>query len=322
MSKVFIPCDVPKNKQAEYLKNWKIATRGTGKLMMFACDQKVEHLNDDFVGPGIPAEVADPIHYFKIAQKAHIGVLAAQTGLISRYADVCPKVPFIAKINSKTNLIGKDQRDPFSNRWLPMDDIINFKKNSGMNIVGVGYTVYIGSHYEAESFGQAARIVYKAHQNGLIAVIWIYARGHAVKNETDMHLLAGGAGVGVCLGADFIKMAYPYDKPTIETAKKFKEVTTAAGRSKIICIGGSKMPEKKFLQQIHNQIHISGTRGIAVGRNVYQRPLEEAIRMANAVSAISLYDYSVEDAYKIFLGKKKLDDKKAKSSSLKSLFSF
>jgi fructose-bisphosphate aldolase / 6-deoxy-5-ketofructose 1-phosphate synthase len=322
MQKINIPYTVPKNKRAEYLKNWKIATRGTGKLFMYACDQKVEHLNDDFVGPGISPEVADPKHYFEIAKQAQIGVLGAQLGLIAKYADICPKVPLIVKANSKTNLIKKADRDPFSNRWLAMEDIIDFKKDSGLNIVGVGYTVYIGSEFESESFGQAARIIYKAHQEGLLAIIWMYPRGQAVKNESDIHLLAGGAGVAVCLGADFVKISYPYDKPTIQTAKKFREVVTAAGRSKVIPIGGAKMPEKKFLQQVHNQIHISGTQGVAIGRNIFQRPLAEAVRMADAIAAVALYDYSVNDAYKIFQDKAKLKEKsKSKGSTLKSLLS-
>ncbi|MDD4901790.1 MAG: aldolase [Patescibacteria group bacterium] len=320
MQKIHVPYTVPKAKRAEYLKNWEIATRGTGKLFMFACDQKVEHLNDDFVGPGISPEVADPRHFFEIAKKAHIGVLGSQLGLIAKYADLCPKVPLIIKANSKTNIIKKTERDPFSNRWLAMEDIIDFKKDSGLNIVGVGYTVYIGSEFESESFGQAARIIYKAHQEGMLAIVWMYPRGKAVKDETDIHLLAGGAGVAVCLGADFVKISYPYDKPTIETAKKFREVVTAAGRSQVIPIGGSKMPEKKFLQQIHNQINISGTRGVAVGRNIFQRPLEEAIRMADAIAAVTLYDYPVEKAYKIFLGKDKLIGKKRPAlSSIKEI---
>ncbi|MDD5527493.1 MAG: aldolase [Patescibacteria group bacterium] len=322
MQKVHIPYTVPRSKRAEYLKNWKIATRGTGKLFMFACDQKVEHLNDDFVGPGISPEVADPAHYFEIAKKAQIGVLGSQLGLIAKYADLCPGVPLIIKANSKTNLIKKTARDPFSNRWLAVEDIVNFKKTSGLNIVGIGYTVYIGSEFESESFGQAARIIYKAHQEGMLAVVWMYPRGKAVKNETDAHLLAGGAGVAVCLGADFVKINYPYDKPTAETAKKFREVVAAAGRTKVIPIGGAKMPEKKFLQQIHNQIHLAGTSGVAIGRNIFQRPTDEAIRMADAIAAVALYDYSVENAHKIFLGKAKLNGKpRPSSSTLKSFLS-
>lgn len=323
MAKVFIPYSVPKNKQSEYLQNWEAATRGTGKLFMFACDQKVEHLNDDFVGPGLKPEIADPRHYFEIAKRAHIGVMSSQLGLIARYADICPDIPFIIKVNSKTNIIKKTASDPFSNRWLPMEDIINFKKTSGLNIVGVGYTVYIGSHYESDSFGQAARIVNKAHQNGLLAVVWMYPRGHAVKKEDDIHLLAGGAGVGVCLDADFVKINYPYSEGTIETAKKFREVTTAAGRTGVIPIGGKKMSEKQFLQQIHNQINISGTKGAAVGRNIFQRPLEEAVHMADAIAAVTLYGQSVDEAYKVFQGKQRLEAKKhRKDLSIKSFLSF
>jgi fructose-bisphosphate aldolase/6-deoxy-5-ketofructose 1-phosphate synthase len=322
MQKINIPYTVPKNKRAEYRKNWEIATRGTGKLFVFACDQKVEHLNNDFVGPGISPEIADPKHYFEIAKQAHIGVFGSQLGLIAKYADICPDVPLLIKANSKTNLIKKSDRDPFSNRWLAMEDVIDFKKDSGLNIIGVGYTVYIGSEFESESFGQAARIIYKAHQEGMLAVIWMYPRGKAVKDENDTHLLAGGAGVAVCLGADFVKINYPYNKPTIETAKNFREVIVAAGRSKVIPIGGAKMPEKQFLQQVHNQIHISGTGGVAIGRNIFQRPLDEAVRMANAIAAVSLYDYSVADAYKIFLGKSKLKSKpRPGNSAIKSFFS-
>jgi fructose-bisphosphate aldolase / 6-deoxy-5-ketofructose 1-phosphate synthase len=322
MPKIHIPYTVPKNKRAEYLKNWKIATRGTGKLLMFACDQKVEHLNDDFVGPGISPEVADPKHYFEIAKRAQIGVLGSQLGLIAQYGDLCPDVPFLIKANSKTNIIKKTEHDPFSNRWLAMDDIVKFKKNSGLNVVGVGYTVYIGSEFESQSFGQAARIVHDAHQEGLLAVIWMYPRGHIIKNEEDVHLLAGGAGVAVCLGADFVKINYPYSRGTVATAKAFREVVKAAGRTGVICIGGKKMSVKNFLEQVHNQINISGTMGVAVGRNIFQRPLEEAIRMADAISAVALYDYSVKDAYKIYLGKAALKEKKKPASAaLKSFLS-
>lgn len=310
--KIYIPYTVPKNKRREYIKNWKIATKNTGRLMMFAGDQKVEHLNDDFFGPGIPKEVADPKNFFEIAKKAHIGVFAPQLGLMAKYADICPKIPIIIKLNSKTNIIKEQAKDPFSNRWHRVDDIVKFKKQSGLNVVGVGYTVYIGSNYESDSFGQAARIVYKAHQEGLLTVIWMYPRGRAVKDEENIHLLAGGTGVGVCLGADFVKIAYPYKKANKETAKKFREVTDAAGRTGVICVGGKKISEKKYLQYLYDQIHISGTQGCAVARNIYQRPLEEAVRMANAISAICLYDYSAADAYKVFTGKEKLKPKKSK----------
>lgn len=311
-AKVIPPLSVPRGKRKEYIKNYDLATKKTGRMMMFAGDQKVEHLNDDFVGRGIPKEVADPKHYFEIANKAHIGAFATQIGLIDRYGRDYPNVNYLVKINSRTNLLTEKYQDPFSNRWLPMDMIVDFKKRSGLNIVGVGYTVYIGSLYESEMFGQAARIIYKAHQEGMISVIWMYPRGRAIKSydeKNDIHLLAGGAGVGLAMGADFIKIHYPYPKHSKKTAEEFKEVVTAAGRSKVICVGGSKKDPKKYLGLLSDQINVSGARGNATGRNIYQRPLDKAIKMANAISAISLYDYSAEDAYRVYTGKKELPKK-------------
>jgi len=306
MEKINIPLTVPKKMQAEYRKNFNLATRNTGKLMMFAGDQKVEHLNDDFVGRGIPLEVADPEHYFKIAAQAKIGVFATQLGLIAKYGRDYPNVPYLIKVNSKTNLVTQKQKDPFSNRWLHIHDIIEFKKQTKLNIVGVGYTIYIGSNYESDMFGQAARIIYKAHQAGLITVIWMYVRGRAIKKENNLHLIAGGAGVALCLGADFVKLSYPYNLSPEKAALGFKEVTSAAGRTGVICIGGAKKNPLTFLKHLDSQINIARTKGNAVGRNIYQRPLKESIRMANAIAAVCLYNYSAADAYQIFLDKKKL----------------
>ncbi|MEA2065024.1 MAG: aldolase [Patescibacteria group bacterium] len=311
MLKINIPLSVPKNREKEYEKNFRLATNGTGRLMMFAGDQKIEHLNDDFVGRNIPPEVADPEHYFKIASKSHIGIFAAQLGLIAKYGRDYPQIPYLIKANSKTHLLKKEYKDPFGNIWLDFEKIINFKKQSRLNILGVGYTIYIGSWYESKMFNQAANLIYEAHQQGMIAVIWIYPRGKAVKDENDLHLIAGGAGSAVCLGADFVKINYPYGRNGSARAnEKFKEAVVAAGRTGVICVGGNKKDPKRFLQTLHNQVHISGTRGAAIGRNIYQRRLNESIRMANAISAVVLYNYTAEDAYKIFLGEMELKETK------------
>jgi len=297
--KINIPLSVPKNKEKEYLKNYELATRGTNKrFFLFAGDQKVEHLNDDFVGPDLTPEVADPEHYFRIANKSKISAFTSQFGLISKYGRDYKKIPYLIKVNSKTNLIKTKNSDPFSNRWLKIEDIIEFKKKSKLNIVGVGYTVYIGSKYAPDMFGQAARIIYKAHQEGLITVLWMYPRGQIISNEKDIHLIAGGAGVALCLGADFVKVNYPYSQNNKKIAQDFQEVTTASGRTSVICVGGSKKDPKTFFKNISEQINIANTCGNAIGRNIYQRPLLEAIKMANSISDIIFKNISPEKAYK------------------------
>ena len=47
-----VPADVPDEMVDEYIANMNAATAGTGKMNLFACDQKIEHLNDDFYDGG------------------------------------------------------------------------------------------------------------------------------------------------------------------------------------------------------------------------------------------------------------------------------
>jgi len=133
----------------------------------------------------------------------------------------------------------------------------------------------------------------------------MYPRGKAIKDEKDPHLIAGAAGVGLCLGSDFVKVNYPKKEGMDEKqrADSFREAIIAAGRTKVITAGGSSKDARAFLQETYDQIHISGCMGNATGRNIHQRPLDEAIRMCNAISAITFGDKDVEFAYNVYLGK-------------------
>ena len=298
-----IPLDVPPKEQERYRKNYQAITHGTGRLMLFAGDQKIEHLNDDFAGEGIHPEDADPEHLFRIASRARIGVFATQLGLIARYGADYRDVPYLVKLNSKTNLVGTSQRDPLSSELNHVQQAVDLRDRTGLSILGVGYTVYLGSEYEPMMLYQAAQIVNHAHANGLITVFWMYPRGKAVRDERDPHLVAGAAGVAAALGSDFAKVNPPKKDGSVD-ATLLQEATAAAGRTGVVCAGGSHADMQEFLQQLHDQIHIGGAVGNATGRNIHQRSLDEAIRFCNAISAITLGDASVGEAMKIYRGGK------------------
>lgn len=295
---ILVPLDVPSESKTDYMKNYDVMTRGCGRLMLFAGDQKVEHLNDDFYGDDAHEDDADPEHLFKIASTANIGVFATQLGMIARYGMDYKDVPYMVKMNSKTHLVKTDQRDPQSRAWFDVEQVMELKKNSGLNIVGVGYTVYCGSEFEAEMLREAAQIIYTAHQHGLVTCLWMYPRGKAVENEKDPHLVAGAAGVAATLGSDFAKVNYP--KPDEgDRALAFKEAIVAAGRTKVVCAGGSSKDNESFLQELYDQIHISGAMGNATGRNIHQKSFDDAVKMTNAIYAITVEDASVADALKM-----------------------
>ena len=294
-----VPLDVPENVKERFIKNYDSITRGSGRLMLFAGDQKVEHLNNDFYGEGIHLDDSDPEHLFRIASQSKIGVFATQFGLIARYGMDYPNVPYLVKLNSKTNIVNTSHTDPFSNQWFNVQQVIDLRDNNSLNIMAVGYTIYLGSEYEAEMLHQAAMIVYNAHQNGLITVLWIYPRGKAVGDEKDPHLIAGATGVAACLGTDFVKVNYP-KKQGFESKKILKEAVRAAGRTKVVCAGGSSDDVEDFLRRLHDQIHISGASGNATGRNIHQKSLKEAIAMCNAIYAITVDGKTVVEAMKIY----------------------
>ncbi len=298
---VFVPLDVPQESRNTYVENYLLATKNSGKLMLFAGDQKIEHLNDDFYGEGIPLEDNDPEHMFKIASKATIGIFASQLGMIARYGMDYRNVPYLIKLNSKSHLVKVTQKDPKSTSWFGVSQIEEFRKNSGLKIVGIGYTIYLGSEFESDMLSEAAKYIYEAHRCGMLSVIWIYPRGKAVPDEKDPHLIAGAAGTAATLGTDFVKVNAP-KKEGVNSAEALKEATQTAGRTKVICAGGSSTDALKFLQGLYDQIHIGGASGNATGRNIHQKPLDEAIRFCNAISALTIENKSVEDALKIYKG--------------------
>jgi len=299
---VLVPLDVPESAKATYIDNYLLVTQDSGNLMLFAGDQKVEHMNNDFYGEGISEDDADPEHLFRIAQESRIGVFATQLGLITRYAMDYPDVPYLVKMNSKTHLVKTAQKDPYSPQLFTVQQVVDLRNHTGLDIAGIGYTIYLGSEKESQMMREAAQLISEAHANGLLTVLWIYPRGTAVGDEKDPHLIAGATGVAATLGSDFVKVNAP-KKDGEASAEILKEATMAAGRTKVVCAGGSSVSAEAFLTQLYDQLHTGGCAGNATGRNIHQKPLGEAIRMCNAVSALTIDGASVEDALAIYLGK-------------------
>lgn len=305
---VRVPMDVPAEARETYIDNYMAATRGTGRLMLFACDQKIEHLNDDFYGEGIAEEDAEPEHLFRIGAMGEIGVLAAQRGLVAQYAGDYPDINYLVKMNSKTHLVktssdpAKHQEDPYSPQLHDLQAVLELRDN-GVRVVGIGYTIYIGSEYESQMMSEAAQLIAEAHANGLIVVLWMYPRGRAVADEKNAHLIAGAAGVAVSIGADFVKVNPPKSTDAHSSAELLKEASLAAGRTGLVCAGGSTVDARSFLGQLWEQIHVGGAIGNATGRNIHQRELSEAVRLTKAISAITLSDYDADRALAVFEGK-------------------
>lgn len=277
---IIVPADVPKNKIALFKKNYALTTASNGHVFMFAADQKIEHLNADFYGPDIAPEANNPERLFTLAAQLPISVFATQLGMIARYGKNYPTINYVAKINGKTNIVATEHEDPISRQLWSVADVVNFAKNSSLTVSGIGYTLYLGSSHESVMLQEAAQAIYNAHQEGLLATIWIYPRGKFVK-QNSAELVAGAAGVANALGADFVKLALP----TAITHEELAIAVCAAGNTGIIYAGGALVNEKEFAQRLSHYTR-SGAAGIAVGRNIFQRSTRDAQNLATTIDKL------------------------------------
>lgn len=283
-----IPSDVPEAMHELYRQHMQTLFKNNAPCIVFAFDQKLEHASTDFIGTSIDEEAADPAHAFAIAAASPaaerpVNALATHLGLIARYAQDFPQLAYIAKLNGKTNLLKKEESDPLSRQLWSVDDVLQLK-GQGVNIIGIGYTIYLGSAHESIMLQEAAQSINQAHEHGLLAVIWAYPRGKSIANERDPFIIAGAAGVAASLGADVVKINAPDAKDGKSTTDWLKEIVKAAGTTKVICAGG---PQKESSEFIHDAVsyRAAGVSGVALGRNLFQRSHEEAVALAQALRA-------------------------------------
>ena len=300
---VRVPADVMPEARDEYITNYLKATRETGRLTLVRLRSEDRGPEQGLLRRGHRHRRSRSGASVQIGSEGVCGVLAGQRGLVAQYAADYPEINYLIKMNSKTNLVGTKQEDPYSPQLYDLDAVLAMKE-AGVNIVGLGYTIYLGSEYEATMMAEAGELIAQAHANGLIVVLWIYPRGKAVTAEKDPDLIAGAAGVALCLGADFVKVNPPKPEDGRTPAEALKVASTAAGRTGLVCAGGSTVDAETFLTQLYDQIHVGGADGNATGRNIHQRSLDEAVRLTKAISAITLADWAVADALAVFAGEK------------------
>ena len=228
-----------------------------GHAMFLAYDHGFEHGPTDF-----NETTVDPANIVKLAQDTGVyTALIFQEGIAQSYyplggLDIQKTPPLLVKLNGKTKL--HEGEEPYS----PLLCTVAEAKRIGAS--AVGYTIYVGSDYEAKMTQEFSQIEDEAHAAGLVVTAWMYPRGkEVVGKENSKETLAYAARMGLELGADFIKIPYTGDP------ESFKWVVASAGKAKVLVSGGVKKDEADLLKDVSDFMGV-GTCGIAVGRNVWQ----------------------------------------------------
>lgn len=271
---ILIPLDIPETAKPAFINAYHRIVQPSGRLLLIASDHAVEHCQ--------PLDFAT---IFSLANQATLP-LATHLETIARYAQNPTLGSFMVKLNGKTNLIPLEQSDPFSPILSCLQDVLKCKQQSQLPICGVGYTLYPGSEYENSMLQEAENTIFHAHQNGLVTILWIYPRGKAIPDELDPQLIIKMAALGNALGADFIKVKIPRYKSFDELKTYVNAIAHAAGNSKIIFSGGEIKDADYFLDEIKAIIAAHTTTGLALGRNIIQRPTSEAQKILHTIIKI------------------------------------
>ena len=269
---------------------------GTGKMVILPVDQGFEHGPDRSFA--MNPDAYDPHYHYDLAIEAGLNAYAAPLGMIEAGADsFAGQIPTILKINS-SNSLHNGGTAPHQATTASVKDALR------LGCSAIGFTIYPGSDAAFDMFEEISSIAEEAKANGLAVVIWSYPRGGDLSKigETAMDICAYATHIAAMLGAHIIKVKPPTQAlENLETIKVYEKLkipmntleervrhiikTAFDGRRIVVFSGGNAKGEEDIYNEIR-QIYKGGANGSIIGRNTFQRPREEALKMLDNIIKI------------------------------------
>ncbi|HVP67471.1 MAG TPA: class I fructose-bisphosphate aldolase [Anaeromyxobacteraceae bacterium] len=268
---------------------------GTGKLVILPVDQGFEHGPARSFAPNPPGY--DPDYHFQLAIEAGCNAYAAPLGFLeASAAKYAGQIPLILKLNNSDSLAKIDQ--PISAVTGSVDEALR------LGCVAIGYTIYPGSGARNHQYEDLRALTEEAKRKGLVVVVWSYPRGAGLSKdgETAVDVVAYAAQIAAQLGAHLIKVKPPkdhveqaeakkvYEKygiPTKTLAERVRHVVQSAfnGKRIVIFSGGEAKGDDEILAEVRG-LKEGGAFGSIMGRNSFQRPKAEGLKLLDEVMKI------------------------------------
>lgn len=283
-----------KTNLARILMHGKLG--GTGKMLILPVDQGFEHGPDRSFA--VNPDAYDPHYHFQLAIDAGLNAYAAPLGMIEAGADTfAGAIPTILKVNS-SNSLHNGGTAPHQATTASVKDALR------LGCSAIGFTIYPGSDAAFDMFEEIREMSEEAKSYGLATVIWSYPRGGDLSKigETAMDICAYAAHIAALLGAHIIKVKPPTQAlENLEAVKVYEKVkipvatledrirhvmkTTFNNRRIVVFSGGNAKGESEIYSEIR-EIYKGGANGSIIGRNTFQRPREEALKMLENIIQI------------------------------------
>lgn len=285
---------------------------GTGYVSILPVDQGIEH--------SAGASFAkNPIYFdseniVKLALEGGCNAVASTLGVLGSCArKYAHKIPFIVKINHNEFLTYPNKFDQVM--FGSVDQAFD------MGAVGVGATIYFGSDEATRQLEEVSQAFQHAHELGMFTVLWCYLRNAAFKTkEKDYHVAADLTGqanhLGVTIEADIIKQKLPlnnggykalatkenpygkiddrvYSELTSDNPidlTRYQVANCFMGRASLINSGGESKGQSDLAEAVTTAVvnKRAGGTGLISGRKAFQRPMNEGVRILNAIQDVYL----------------------------------
>jgi len=280
---------------------------GTGYCSIFPVDQGIEHSAGASFAPN--PMYFDPENIVKLAIEGGCNGVASTFGVLGilsrKYAH---KIPFIVKINHNELL-------SYPNKF---DETMfgSVKTAYNMGAVGVGATVYWGSHESTRQLQEVSEAFALAHELGMCTILWCYLRNDGFKVDgkdysTAADLTGQANHLGVTLQADIIKQKMATSNGGYTAVKfgktsplvyqnlssdhpidlcRYQVLNCYSGKIGLINSGGESKGAADLQEAVETAVvnKRAGGMGLILGRKAFQKPFKEGVELLNATQDVYL----------------------------------
>jgi class I fructose-bisphosphate aldolase len=280
---------------------------GSGYVSIFPVDQGIEHSAG--ASFAVNPVYFDPDNIVKLAYEGGCNCVASTLGVLGAVSRKwAHRIPFLVKLNHNEFLSYPNKYDQIM--------FASVEQAFEMGAVAVGATIYFGSEESTRQIQEVTEAFARAHELGMVTVLWCYTRNAAFKTkEKDYHVAADLTGqanhLGVTIGADIIKQKMPetnggytalkfgktHDKVYSELIPgdhpiemtRYQLANCYLGRIGLINSGGAS-GANDFADAIRTAVinKRAGGMGLILGRKAFQRPMGEGVRLLNLLQDVYL----------------------------------
>lgn len=278
---------------------------GTGYLSILPVDQGIEHSAGASFAPN--PDYFDPENIVKLAIEGGCNGVASTLGVLAltsrKYAH---KIPYIVKLNHNEFLTYPNKFDQIM--------FSTVEQAYEMGAAGVGATIYFGSEESGRQIVEVSKAFARAHELGLLTILWCYTRNAAFKQaDKDYHTAADLTGqanhLGVTIEADIIKQKLPtcnggynalkfgkthklvYEKLSSDhpiDLTRYQVANCYMGKIGLINSGGASSGAGDLAEAVATAVvnKRAGGTGLISGRKAFQRPMKEGVELLNAIQDV------------------------------------